>query len=302
LRSNTVLEARDVWKYYGRHPALQGVSFSVGEGELVGLVGPNGSGKTTLIRILVGILRPSRGQVRVRGRDPLRDPAARESLGYIPERPMLPSSMPIGELLRVAAMIHGVPRPGDAVGEAVALAGLEGHEHKRFDELSAGLKQRAAIAHALIHEPSVIVADEPTSNLDPVERMKILEILSQINRRRGLTLLFTSHVLAEVSRLSDRIVVLLRGRRVFTGSPGELVERSRTVRIRTSLPDRLAAMLVERGYPVEEEAFSVLVRLKSRSEIPRLLRDLAGISGEVPVFSVDTVEAALEELLRGGQG
>ena len=103
-----------------------------------------------------------------------------------------------------------------------------------------------------------------------------------------------------MSRLSERIVVLLRGERVFYGSPRSLVERSRLVRVRTSEPQRLAYELSRRGYSVVEEAFSVLVRLGSRREIGRLLRDLSDIAGTVPVFSIDTVEAALEELLRGG--
>ncbi|MCE4628358.1 MAG: ABC transporter ATP-binding protein [Desulfurococcales archaeon] len=298
----TVLSVENIWKYYGRTPALRGVSFSVREGELVGLVGPNGSGKTTLIRIIVGILRASRGRVSLRGSDPFREPRSREGLGYIPERPVLPSSMSIRELLRTAAMIYSHPRPSDAAEEALAIAGLEGHGDKSFDELSAGLKQRAAIAHALVHEPEIIVADEPTSNLDPVERLKILELLADLNTRRGLTLLFTSHVLAEVSRLSERIVVLLRGERVFYGSPRSLVERSRLVRVRTSEPRRLAYALSKLGYSVGEEAFSVLIRLGSRSELGKLLRDLSEIAGEVPIFSIDTVEAALEELLRGGAG
>ncbi len=298
----SVLEVEGVKKRYGRLLALRGVSFTLRPGVLVGLVGPNGAGKTTLIRVVVGILRPTEGRVRLFGRDPFREPRAREPLGYIPERPQLPSSIPVRELLRITAMLYGHPRPADAVDEAIALTSLEGHEYKRFDQLSAGLKQRAAIAHALIHEPRLIIADEPTANLDPVERVKILQILSDLNRKMGLTVLFTSHVLAEVSRLGEEIIVLLGGRVAFVGSPERLVEMSKIVRVRTSDPEKLSRLLAERGYNVEVEAFSVRVELKSRAEISRLFRDLSEIEDEVPVYNVDTVEAALEGLLRGGGG
>ena len=297
-----VLRAEEVSKRYGRVEALRGVSFQVPRGSLAGLVGPNGSGKTTLIRILVGIIRPSSGKALLFGEDPWRSSRARERLGYIPERPVLPSSVPVRELLRIAAMIRGSPRPLDAADEAIALAGLEGHEHKRFEELSAGLKQRAAIAHAMVHEPELLVADEPTANLDPLERMRILEILGDINRRRGLTVLFTSHVLAEVARLSDRVIVLLRGRVAFEGRPEDLVETARVVRVRTPDPERLAGGLAEEGFEVEREAFSVRVRLGSRGELPRLLRALSRGDLAQLVLGLDTVEAALEELLEGVRG
>ncbi len=297
-----MLEAVNVKKKYGDFEALKGVSFTVEARRVTGLVGPNGSGKTTLIRLLVGITRPTSGTVRLFGMDPYLESKCRERVGYIPERPELPSSLPIYELLRIAALIHRVPRPLDAVDEALHIAGLEGHEHKRFDQLSAGLKQRAAIAHALIHEPSLIIADEPTSNLDPVERMRILSILSDLNRKMGLSIFFTSHVLAEVSRLAEKIIVLLRGRVAFKGTPKELVERSRLVRIRTSTPETLARLVKEEGYEAEIESFSVLVRIPSRSELPRLLSYLASLSSKVEIFNIDTVEASLEELLaRGGK-
>jgi ABC-2 type transport system ATP-binding protein len=297
-----VLEAVDVIKTYGKYVALKKVSISVKSKTLTGLVGPNGSGKTTFIRLAVGITKPDGGTVRLFQEDPYNSPRARERLGYIPERPQLPSSLPIFELLRITAMIYGDPRPADKASEAIAASGLEGHEHKRFDQLSAGLKQRAAIAHALIHEPDFLIADEPTSNLDPVERMKILSLLAELNKRRGLTVLFTSHVLAEVSRLSDEIIVLLNGRIAFEGSPNLLVEKSRIVRIRTSMPEALARELAGRGYDCVEEAFSVKVFLESRREVGRLLNDLAMVSSQIPIFNIDTVEAALEELLTESGG
>ena len=179
-----ILVARDVWKKFRGSPVLKGVSLTVSEGEVVGLVGPNGAGKTTLLRILLGILRRDNGEVLLDGRDPWRDPQARSNVGVIFERPSLPSSAPLINILEHVARIRGASR--EEVRSVIREAGLSGHEFKSFRELSAGLKQRAAIAHALLGDPLVIIADEPTSNLDPVERARILDFLSNINKDRGI--------------------------------------------------------------------------------------------------------------------
>ncbi len=292
-----ILVVEDVWKSYSGKPVLKGVSLSVKQGSITGLLGPNGSGKTTLLRVSLGIARRDRGRVLLDGRDPLVDPHSRERVGYIPERPELPSSVPIMELLRLTAMLYGCPRPLDCAAEAVAQAGLEGHEHKVFRALSAGLKQRAAIAHALVAEPELIIADEPTANLDPLERSRLLSLLVSLSREQGVTVLYTSHILAEVTRTVDEIIVVYRGRRIFQGTPAGLVESARIVTIRCLDPSGLARFLAERGYEVRAGPFEVRVFLESRSELPRLLELVASISGSNPVYSVDTVESAIETLL-----
>jgi len=180
-----VLVLEGVWKSFHGAPVLRGVSLRVPEGGIVGLVGPNGAGKSTIIRVGLGILRRDRGLVSLMGRDPFHDPRARERVGVVFERPVLPGGVPVVRVLEYAARIRGAGRSD--VLKAVRLAGLEGHEHKPFDSLSAGLKQRAAIAHALVGDPVFIVADEPTSNLDPVERVRILNLVARLNRDHGIT-------------------------------------------------------------------------------------------------------------------
>ncbi|MEB3860741.1 MAG: ABC transporter ATP-binding protein, partial [Desulfurococcales archaeon] len=200
--ASTVLLVEDVWKRYGRVEALRGASLTLERGEILGLLGPNGAGKTTLLKVVLGLARRDRGRVELLGVDPLRSPRARRRVGVIFERPTLPDSMPVRELLEHAARIHGSGR--GMVDEAIEVAGLGGHEWKRFSMLSAGLKQRAAIAHAMVADPEVLIADEPTSNLDPVERARILELLARLNSERGLTILVSSHVVSEVLRVSTR--------------------------------------------------------------------------------------------------
>ncbi len=293
----------DLVKIYNEQPVLNNVSISVEEGIITGLLGPNGSGKTTLIKIILGIIRRNRGNVLLYGKDPFRYPDTRNRVGYIPERPELPSSLSVRDVLIQAAKIYGVNTPKDNVDEAIAKSGLSGHEHKYFRELSAGLKQRAAIAHALVGEPELLIADEPTSNLDPLERLRILDLLVQFNREGKMTILFTGHVLAEVSRIANRLIVLMKGRVVFDGSPSDLVKTATTVSIRSSDPVKLASVLASYGYSVEAYPLKTIVILKDRKEIAKLFSELSRVSKEysIEIFSLDTVEVALERLLeRGG--
>ncbi|MEB3765874.1 MAG: ABC transporter ATP-binding protein [Desulfurococcales archaeon] len=298
MRAPIILD--NVTKTYGDKKALSNVSVTVKENKITGLLGPNGSGKTTMIKIILGIIRKDAGKVLLRGRDPFKDPRAREHVGYIPERPELPSSMPVREVLITAAKIYGSTNPKDTVDEAISLAGLSGNEWKRFKELSAGLKQRAAIAHALISDPDILIADEPTSNLDPIERVRILDLLVDLNRKEDLTLLFTGHVLAEVSRVAEDIIVLRNGKLLFQGSPRNLMDIASIVAIRASDPVKLSMLLEERGFKTRHTPFSLTVYLSGREEIPRLMEALAVLASKhgIDIFSIDTVEASLEEMLR----
>ena len=292
-----VVEARRVYKRFHGNQVLRGVSLRVNGGEVVGLVGPNGAGKTTLLRILLGILRRDSGEVWLSGRDPWRDPRARERVGVVFERPSLPSSVPLISVLERAARIKGAdPREARIV---IREAGLSGHEWKPFRALSAGLKQRAAIAHALLGDPQVLVADEPTSNLDPVERARILDFLSGLNRDRGITILVSSHVLPEVVRVASKLVVLVGGRVTRAGTPEEVLGGLRLARIRAGDPKGLAGFLMERGFRVSLEGVSVLVDSPVQGELFEALAE-ASRRG-LQVYNVDFVEPGLmEELMRGG--
>ncbi len=292
-----VLVLEGVSKRYGRHWALRGVSLRVSRGEVLGLVGPNGAGKSTLIRVSLGIASRDGGVVLLNGRDPLYDPNAREGVGVVFERPSLPGSLPVRELLRVAAAIKGAPR--DEVDEVIEFSGLSGHEWKRFGELSAGLKQRAAIAHAMLGDPELLVADEPTSNLDPVERVRILELLARLNRERGLTVIVSSHVLYEVLRVSGRIALLREGRLVRVAPVHEVVDRS-VARVRASEPEALAEMLRDMGFQAEPLGASVLVRLSGRSPADLLEALARAERSGLAVLGVDMVEPSIEEALSSG--
>lgn len=295
----TVLGLENVVKEYNGVRALDNVAFRVEEGDVVGLVGPNGAGKTTLLKVSLGILRRDSGRVELLGRDPMRDPRARERVGVVFERPNLPSAVPVNRVLYYAASIKGASK--EEVRKAIKLAGLEGHEWKPFTSLSAGLKQRAAIAHALIGTPSFIIADEPTSNLDPVERIRILNLIGELNRDHGITFLVSSHILPEVVRIASKIVIMNRGRLVKSGSPSEVLGGLTRARIRGSDVVLLAKILEENGFDVEVHGFSVLVKIRGLGQQPAMLQALTeAASRGVIIYSVDFVEASIEaELMKG---
>ena len=293
-----VIVAEDVWKRFGRFTALRGVSLEVYKGEVLGILGPNGAGKTTLLRIILGLTRRDRGRVEIRGLDPYTMPEARRHVGVVFERPTLPDSVSVVEVLEAAARIHGVN--DSIVDRVIRLAGLEGHEWKRFNMLSAGLKQRAAIAHALVPEPDILVADEPTSNLDPVERVKILDFLSSLNEREGLTIIISSHVVSEILRVSTRLAILGSGRLRAIGRPEEVLGGYRWVRVRSSNPDRVVEALSRGGFNASKTGLHVEVELGGRDDAGKLLRILSTLASQgIVVYSVDFVEPGLERVIGG---
>jgi ABC-2 type transport system ATP-binding protein len=215
------LAVRDLVKRFPRATALAGVSFEVGRGEVLGLVGPNGAGKTTTLHVLLGLIRPSAGTVRLFGRDP-HDGTKRAlaRVAFASPEALMDWRLTVEENLRVYAGLYGVGRA--AVRRAMAALELEGEARTRFGELSLGLQTRAGLARALLNDPELLILDEPTSSLDPDIADKTRRFLLEVRRERGLSVLYTSHNMAEVEEVCDRVVFLHRGRIVAEGTPLEV--------------------------------------------------------------------------------
>ncbi|MEM2348721.1 MAG: ABC transporter ATP-binding protein [Acidilobaceae archaeon] len=293
-----IIEAKNLSKNFGSLRALDNVNLRVRRGEIVGLAGPNGAGKSTLLKIILGIMRRDSGEVLLNGYDPYYDSRARLGVGVIFERPMLPDSLTIRDLLYHASRIYGSTI--EDIRSAIRYTGLEEHIHKPFSELSAGLKQRAAIAHALLSRPTLIIADEITSNLDPIERVKILDLIDILNKDEGITFIISSHVIPEISRIAKRVVVLNRGRVVMDGDVSDVILKTLVARIRSNDPTRLAKRLENEGYNVELKGLNIIVRFKSPEDQERLLSVLSMLSNEgIRLFSLDFTGAGLEEIIRG---
>lgn len=214
-------------KRFGDFAALDGVSFEVGAGEIMGFLGPNGAGKSTLIRILCGLLRPSGGRALVAGIDVAKDPeAVRRRIGYMSQRFSLYSDLSVEENLRFFGGIYGVPRDkiDERVRFAVDMAGLAGREHSLVSTLAGGWKQRLALGAAILHRPMILFLDEPTSGVDPESRRRFWDLIHTLGAD-GVSVLVSTHYMDE-AEYCHRIALINRGRLVALGTPRELKQRS----------------------------------------------------------------------------
>ena len=228
-------------KLYGRTRAVDDLHFDVARGEIFGLLGPNGAGKSTTLESIEGLRRPDSGTIRVLGRDPATEPrAAREQLGVMLQSTQLPARLRVGEAVRLFAAFHARPRPPD---EVLAQVGLAERGRVAFHALSGGERQRLALALALIHDPTLLLLDEPTAGLDPRARRGLHELLLAL-KARGKAILLTTHYIDEAEHLCDRVAILHHGRLRACGPPAELIGARRA-----SLEDVLLELT-----PLEHEA------------------------------------------------
>jgi ABC-2 type transport system ATP-binding protein len=213
-------------KRYGRHTAIDNLSFEVQPGEVLGLLGPNGAGKTTALRMITGFLPPSTGRVRIDGFDLYDNPLeAKRRIGYLPENPPVYPEMTTRRFLEFVAEIKDVParQRAAAVTRAIERTQLGEVEHKRIAKLSKGFKQRVGLAQAIVHEPKVLILDEPTSSLDPKQRVEVRELISGL--RGTQTVIVSTHILAEANEVADRVVIIHRGRVMAVDTPASLAQR-----------------------------------------------------------------------------
>ena len=222
-----MIEASNLSRRYGDFQAVDGISFAVEEGEIVGMLGPNGAGKTTTIRMITGFLPPTAGEVTVAGVDLLGDPqAARRQIGYLPETVALYGEMRVHEYLSYRASLQGMERAAARrrIGEVVERCLLEDVRGQIIGTLSKGYRQRVGLATAIVHDPKVLVLDEPTVGLDPKQIVAIRELILDLGRRH--TLLLSTHILPEVELLCDRVMIIDKGRIIAQGTPDALRRQS----------------------------------------------------------------------------
>jgi len=295
-------------KRYGYFRAVEGVSFRLLEGEVLGLVGPNGAGKTTTIKSIVGLVRPSGGRIEVDGRDPQRDPGARRVLGYAPEAPEAPRWVRVCDFMEALAEVDGFagPEKRRVARQALDALGVGGLCGRRLGELSKGQRKRVLIAQALLPGRRYYLFDEPFTGLDPEWVAVVRELIVGLARGGG-GVLVSSHILRELQDIVDRVVVVARGRVVFEGTLRELAEAAgvgAVVVVRSRDLQRLARALEERGFRVRIVAGAVHVELGEGvdpGEVLSLVRELG-----FPVEGFEYREVSLEDaylkLVGGGGG
>jgi ABC-2 type transport system ATP-binding protein len=223
-----VIEVDGVTKAFGSFTAVENVTFSVAAGEILGFLGPNGAGKTTTMRVLSGFFPPSAGSVRVAGHDVVSEPlAAKAKIGYLPETPPLYPELSVADYLHFVAKIKGVPSSGrsEKVDRALERCSLTDVRTKPTEKLSKGYRQRVGLAQALVHDPDVLILDEPTAGLDPKQITETRELIKSLGGDH--TVILSTHILPEVSMTCDRVVIINRGRLVAHGTPKSLTEQFR---------------------------------------------------------------------------
>jgi ABC-2 type transport system ATP-binding protein len=214
----SAIEVHDLHKSYGDHVALRGIDFEVQAGEVVGFLGPNGAGKTTAMRILTGYISPSAGGARIEGHDVLSDAIeARRCIGYLPESAPIYRDMLVHDFLNYVGQIRGLGTAdrARALDKVAAECGIMDRLHQRIDSLSKGYRQRVGLAQALIHEPSILILDEPTTGLDPNQIVDIRNLIREVGRQK--TVLLSTHILSEVQATCDRVVIINQGSLVANG-------------------------------------------------------------------------------------
>jgi ABC-2 type transport system ATP-binding protein len=221
-----MLEVRNVSKTYRSIPAVQDVSFTLNPGEVLGYLGPNGSGKSTTVKMVTGLIQPSRGKILFRGQDIREDLATyRTQLGYVPEEAQVYTHLSGLEYLQLVGRLRGIPeRLLDTKARGLlALFGLEHAQYSQMVNYSKGMRQRVLLSAAILHDPQLIVFDEPLSGLDAVSAILFKELLVLL-AREGKAILYISHVLEVVERVCDRVIVLAKGQVVADAAPRELTK------------------------------------------------------------------------------
>jgi ABC-2 type transport system ATP-binding protein len=248
--SEVVLRATGLTKRYGARTVVDGLDLEVRRGEVFGFLGPNGAGKTTAMAMILGLIAPHAGQIMILGHDALADrEAALRRVGAIVETPTYYPYLSGLDNLRVMALARGgVPKA--RFDEVLRLVGLKGRERDRFGSYSLGMKQRLGIAGALLHNPELLILDEPSNGLDPAGMVEIRELILRL-AHDGQTIVLCSHLLAEVQQVCDRVLILAEGRAVVQGEVAELLSQGAQTILRTDDPTRAAMVL--RGVPWIEE-------------------------------------------------
>ena len=224
----SAIEVDDLHKSYGAHVALRGISFSVDEGEVVGFLGPNGAGKSTAMKIITGYLSPTSGVARVMGHETLVEPIeARRRIGYLPENAPIYPDMRVRDYLDYIGRVRGMGTAERTRGiERVAeQCGIPDRLGQRVGALSKGYRQRVGLAQAMLHEPPILILDEPTTGLDPNQIVEIRNLIRDIGRKR--TVILSTHILSEVQATCDRVVIINRGALVADGATEAVTARHR---------------------------------------------------------------------------
>jgi ABC-2 type transport system ATP-binding protein len=294
--------ADGVSKWFGALVAVSDVSFDVGAG-VTALLGPNGAGKSTMFRMLCGLARPSKGTVRVLGRDPRADTGVTRMIGVVPQQESVFEPLTAREFVALSARLYGLPDAEGAASAALETVGLDSSDSRRLPAYSKGMRQRVKVAQAIVHDPAVLVLDEPLTGLDPRQRADLVGLFRRLGSE-GRCVIVSSHVLDEVERLGSQVLVMSQGRLAAAGDFRELRalmdDRPMRVRVRTDRPRELAGALLEGGTAVGVRLDGDQVLELDTKDARALAHALAPIAREreARLYEVNPLDADLEGVFR----
>jgi ABC-2 type transport system ATP-binding protein len=249
--SELLIDVRDLAKHYGSIRAVDGISFQVRRGDVLGFLGPNGAGKTTAMRMITGFIAPDRGSVSVAGFDvETHSLEARQRIGYLAENAPSYGEMTVRGFLEFVAAARVVDDPSTAIARVVSMTGLDGVLHQTVDTLSKGYKRRVGLAQAMIHDPEVLILDEPTDGLDPNQKALVQELISKLSQDKAIVL--STHILDEAEKVCNRAVIISQGRLLVDSTPAELVARApdhNVIRVALDeVPDELVSRVTDQPW------------------------------------------------------
>ncbi len=295
-----VLIIENVSKIFGDRRVLDNITFRVRSGETYALLGPNGAGKTTLINIILGIIKPSSGRVLVKNSTPL-NPKARGIIGFSPQDPSLVNRLTGIENIKLFTNIYGIRYRDvkDRVEELSEKLGLKSHLNKLVEKYSGGMRKKLSLLLALIHDPEILVLDEPTTGMDPVSRRIVWDILEDL-KREGKTILLSTHYMEEADRLADRVSIMFRGKILVEGTPSDLKKKygPRTViELKTlwiNLGDAVAKL---RDLGLQASTSNELIKVfveEAETSVPRIVSTIYSMGGVIEYLRV--VKPTLEDV------
>jgi len=310
MRHANMIKVENLVKTFGAKRAVNGISFTVERGEVLGFLGPNGAGKSTTMRMITGFIPPTEGTVTVGGFNMVENPIAAKSLiGYLPENAPAYTDMTVGGFLSFAAELRGLR--GDArkaaVARAIEMCFLEPVQHQSVETLSKGYRHRTCFAQSIIHDPDVLVLDEPTDGLDPNQKHEIRQLIRRMGEQKAI--IFSTHILEEVDAVCSRAIIIDRGGIVANGTPAELRQKSEwagavTLRITganaAAVSQKLAQLpAVKRAVIIKEDANGVTARaFPNANATGGLAHSIADAAQDWRIEELHTEEGRLDEVFR----
>jgi ABC-2 type transport system ATP-binding protein len=298
------ITVKNLTKIYGEQKAVNDISFSIQQGEIVGFLGPNGAGKSTTMKMITGYLEPSAGDVNVSGVDVKKTPLdAKRKIGYLPESNALYYDMYVREYLGFIADVHKIGNKQAAINKVIEQVGLRPEAKKRVGQLSKGYKQRVGLAAALLHDPEVLILDEPTSGLDPNQIIEIRNVIKEQGKNK--LVLFSSHILQEVEAICDRVIIINKGKIVADDKLNNLQQRSSSSVVRVQFKEALEQEWLRRLAAVKSvnkiDTYTWSIETNDpdtvRTELKKLERE-----NNLDIVSLQSESQSLEEVFRSLTG